>query len=79
MATSVPESHVTYIRDTDRTRVVFVLRCPMKRARDIAATRAPEGFRFAAAKEHDGGPIKVPMDGDDYGASGVPVTASQVK
>jgi hypothetical protein len=74
----VSEAHVTYIRDEDRTRVVFVLELPWDEAMAAAKARAPKGFRFAAAREHPGGPIRIPADGDDYGASGVPVVPSQV-
>jgi serine acetyltransferase len=57
----VPEQHVTYIRDADRTRVVFVF------GADPAAHTAPLGFRRAARCEHAGGEFRVPFDNDDYG------------
>jgi serine acetyltransferase len=57
----VPETHVTYVRDADRTRVVFVF------GADPAAHTAPLGFRRAAQHEHPGGEFRVPFDNDDYG------------
>jgi hypothetical protein len=62
------EYHVTYIRDSDRTRVVFVLSGDgPAEALAVADERAPRGFRWAALHEHLGGAIAIPMDGDNYG------------
>lgn len=63
------EYHVTYIRDADRTRVVFVIDAPNAgRAVAAADARKPLGFRAAAFREHDGKQLHIPMDGDNYGA-----------
>jgi hypothetical protein len=62
------EYHVTYIRDSDRTRVVFVIdRAGPFDALTVANERAPVGFRLAAFHMHHGGAIAIPMDGDNYG------------
>jgi serine acetyltransferase len=55
----VSERHVTYIRDSDRTRVVFVF--------GADECTAPRGFRFAARCDHPGGTLEIPSDNDDYG------------
>ena len=62
------QHHVTYIRDFDRTRVVFVLNGTHTResALATAAAQAPQGFRWAAYREHDGSRLVIPSDGDDY-------------
>lgn len=63
------QHHVTYIRDSDRTRVVFVLNGTHTHASALATAQAqaPVGFRWAAYREHPGGRIVIPADGDDYG------------
>lgn len=64
------QHHVTFIRDSDRTRVVFVfdaLDYSESAARRKAFALAPLGFRHAAYRLHDGGPLRIPADGDDYG------------
>ena len=67
------EYHVTYVRDADRTRVVFVIRAQNESwALEDARKRAPRGFRHCALRRHEGGQITVPMDGDNYGAEIVP-------
>jgi hypothetical protein len=64
---------VTYVRDADRTRIVIVLEgCTPEQARQRASELVPDrGFRFAAQCEGDGR-LRVPMDGDDYGADPAP-------
>jgi acetyltransferase-like isoleucine patch superfamily enzyme len=57
----VPETHVTFIRDSDRTRVVFVFDA------DEDSFSAPKGFRRAARCEFRGGELEIPFDNDDYG------------
>jgi hypothetical protein len=56
---------ITYIRDADRTRVIFVLDLPPDEAQ--AKVTAPLGFRLAAVNP-DADTSRIPMDGDDYGA-----------
>ena len=67
------QHHITYIRDADRTRVVFVLPGTMtaEDARAQADTMQPRAgsygsFRFAGQRVHEGGEIVIPGDGDDY-------------
>lgn len=67
----MPEQHITYIRDSDRTRVVFVF------GADPHAYTAPLGFRRAAQCEHHGGEFRVPFDNDDYGQE--PTDAQRAK
>lgn len=65
------EHHVTFIRDSDRTRLIFAysaLDHPRHVAEQRAESNVPKGFRKAAYHLHTGGPIRIPADGDDYGA-----------
>lgn len=56
------QRHVTYIRDTDRCRVVFVF------GADPDGFTPPRGFRHAASCDFAGdGEFVVPADGDDFG------------
>jgi hypothetical protein len=64
------QHHITYIRDSDRTRVIFAYSATdysQARALELAACSAPRGFRHAATRIHEGGPVLIPSDGDDYG------------
>jgi hypothetical protein len=67
------QHHVTFIRDADRTRIIFALPGHLTpgQAREHAETLKPlpggyGPFRFAAQTTHAGGPICIPGDGDDY-------------
>lgn len=57
---------VTYIRDSDRTRVIFIFQADEVEARRRAEVMAPLGFRLAAVCQPQV-PLEIPMDGDNYG------------
>jgi hypothetical protein len=66
--------HVTFTRDSDRSRVVFIFAenaFPAGNAKGYAQREAfrlaPTDFRYAATCEHPAGErIRIPADGDDY-------------
>lgn len=78
------EYHITFVRDADRVRLIFVLPAAdldgnFEAAFQAVMSRAPRGFRLVACHPHDGGRIdQIPMDGDDYGrdAPSIPATWS---
>lgn len=55
---------ITYVRPSDRTRVIFVLDLPPDEAQ--AKITPPLGFHLAAINP-DADTSRIPMDGDDYG------------
>lgn len=61
-----PQHHLTYIRDSDRTRVIFILEGELADCVQRAIEQAPLGFRLAALKADHTGRIAIRADGDDY-------------
>lgn len=58
---------VTYIRPSDRTRLVFIYETgDIAQAEAKAAEYAPRDFAYAATCQPTI-PLAVPQDGDDYG------------
>lgn len=57
---------ITYVRDGDRTRVIFVFDLPPDQA--LAQVTVPLGFRLVAVNPDVDLSKGIPADGDDYGA-----------
>lgn len=57
---------VTYIRRSDRTRLVFWFDCPPDEAVQRASELAPLNFKLAAVCQPKGR-LAIPFDGDNYG------------
>jgi hypothetical protein len=61
---------ITYVRDRDRTRIIFAYpaeHTTLEQALEAAAGMAPEDFRHCATKPGHTGRMRVASDGDDYG------------
>lgn len=54
---------ITYIRNPDRTRLIFVLDLPPDEA--MARITPPQGFELAAINP-DADTSRIPFDGDNY-------------
>jgi hypothetical protein len=68
------QHHISFIRDTDRTRLIItfpVIAFPDDNGKGYAQREAfklaPQDFRYAAYRRHTAGErIRIPADGDDY-------------
>lgn len=74
----MPLTAVTYIRSSDRTRIVFLLNTPDTATAETTAFRyAPHDFEYAATCEPTI-PMQVPSDGDDYGVEAPSIPADWI-